>query len=128
MSQWKWGQEHVAIINHRVYSHVPLLDRLSDLSFPSSGDYYTLDRGNGFDAPADMPLARTHAAGYRGIFDLSDPAQSRFVIATGESGHIFSAHYSDLLPLWREGKSITLAGGEADFDKAGAKRFVFTPH
>ena len=65
-------------------------DRWSDLSFPSSGDFYTLDRGGGFDTPKDQPLARTQAGGYRGIFDLADPARSRFIIATGQSGHIFS--------------------------------------
>ncbi len=115
------------MMSHKVFSHVPLLDRLSDLSFPSSGDFYTLDRGEGFDAPADMPLARTQGAGYRGVFDLANPDQSRFIIATGESGHILSPHYRDLLPLWREGKSITLSGAETDLDKAGAKRFVFSP-
>jgi len=32
------------------------------------------------------------------------------MIATGESGHIFSRHYGDLTPLWNDVKSITLAG------------------
>ena len=60
MSQWKWGHEHVALLQHKVYSHIPLLDRVSDLSMPSSGDFYTLDRGGGFEAPAG-PAVRTHA-------------------------------------------------------------------
>ena len=32
MSKWRWGAEHVALIKHKVFSHVPLLDRVSDLS------------------------------------------------------------------------------------------------
>ena len=119
MSQWRWGREHVALLQHKVYSHIPLLDRISDLSMPSSGGFYTLDRGGGFDTPADQPYARTHGGGYRAIYDLADPDKSRFVIATGESGHIFSPHYRDLAPLWIEGKSITLAGDE---DGAEARR------
>ena len=51
MSQWKWGHEHVALLQHSVYSHIPLLDRVSDLSMPSSGGYYALDRGGGSNAP-----------------------------------------------------------------------------
>jgi len=127
MSQWKWGHEHIALLQHKVYSHIPLLDRVSDLSMPSSGDFYTLDRGGGFEVPADQPFARTHGAGFRGIYDLSDPDNSRFVITTGESGHIFSPHYRDLAPLWIVGKSITLSGSEDDLKRAGAQELVFTP-
>ena len=110
MSQWRWGAEHVALLQHKVYSHVPLLDRVSDLWLPSSGDFYTLDRGGGFEAPADQPFARTQGGGFRGLYDLADPDKSRFMITTGQSGHIFSPHYRDLAPLWIDGKSITIAG------------------
>ena len=127
MSQWRWGREHVALMQHKVYSHIPLLDRISDLSLPSSGGFYTLDRGGGFDTPADQPYARTHGGGYRAIYDLADPDRSRFIIATGESGHIFSPHYRDLAPLWIEGKSITLAGDEDALKRAGAQELTFTP-
>ena len=127
MSKWRWGAEQKAIVTHKVFSHVPLLDLVSDLSFASSGDFYSLDRGGGFDTPADQPLARTQAGGYRGIFDLSNPANSRFMIATGQSGHIFSPHYRDLLPLWRAGKSITLSGSEDDLKRGGATLTTFAP-
>jgi penicillin G amidase len=125
MSKWTWGSEHVVLLRHKVYSHIPLLDRISDLSMPSSGDYYTLDRGGGFEAPADMPFARTHGGGFRGLYDLADPDKSRFMITTGQSGHIFSPHYRDLAPLWIDVKSIPLAGTEAELEKAGAKELVF---
>jgi penicillin G amidase len=127
MGQWRWGKEQVAILTHTLYSHVPLLDRLSDLSRPTSGGFYTLDRGEGFDPKPDRPFARTHAAGFRGLYDLGDPDKSRFMITTGESGHIFSPHYGDLVPLWSEGKAITLAGSEADLKQGGAQELVFTP-
>jgi penicillin amidase len=127
MSQWKWGHEHITLLQHKVYGHIPLLDRASDLSMPASGDFYTLDRGGGFEVPADQPFARTQGAGFRGLYDLADPDKSRFVIATGESGHIFSRHYRDLAPLWFDGKSITLAGSEDDLKRAGAQELVFTP-
>ena len=127
MSQWRWGKEHVAVLTHKLYSHVPLLDRLSDLSRPSSGGFYTLDRGEDFSPEADHPFARTRAGAFRGLYDLGDPDKSRFMIATGESGHIFSPHYGDLVPLWSEGKSITLAGSEDDLRRNGAQALVFTP-
>ena len=125
-SKWSWGAEQTAVVTHKVFSHVPGLDVLSDLSFPSSGDSYSLDRGGGFDTPRDQPLARTQAGGYRGLFDLADPTRSRFVIATGQSGHIFSRHYRDLMPLWRAGRAITLSGGEDELKARGASLTTFT--
>ncbi len=127
VNKWRWGDEHVSLLTHRFYSHLPLFDRLSDLSVRSSGDYYALDRGGGNPPLPDHPFARTHAAGYRGIYDLGDPDKSRFMIATGESGHIFSAHYGDLVPLWNDVKAITLAGAEEDLKRRGASEFVFRP-
>ena len=39
MNLWRWGAEHRAVLEHPVFSHVPLLDRLSDLSVSSSGGF-----------------------------------------------------------------------------------------
>ena len=127
MSQWEWGAEHQALLRHQVYAHVPLFDRLTDLSLPSSGGFYTLDRGGGYDVVADMPFARTHGGGFRGLYDLADPAKPRFMIATGESGHIFSSHYGDLTPLWNDVKSITLAGSEDELKRGGAQELTLAP-
>ena len=127
MTQWRWGAEHISVLRHQLYSHLPLLDRISDLSVPSSGGFYTLDRGGGFDAPAGLPFARTHGPGFRGIYDLADPAKSRFMITTGQSGHIFSRHYRDLVPLWNDVRSITLTGSEDDLRKAGARELILSP-
>jgi penicillin G amidase len=127
MSQWRWGAEHMSLLQHRVYSNLPLLDRISDISVPSGGDRYTLDRGGGFETPGKAPFARTHGAGFRGLYDLADPERSRFMIATGESGHIFSPHYRDLVPLWNNVKSITLTGSEEDLRKAGARELILSP-
>ena len=126
MSKWRWGDEHVAVLTHKLYSHLPLLDRLSDLSVRSSGDFYTLNRGGAHQPSIDHPFERNHAAGYRGIYDLGDPDKSRFMITTGESGHIFSPHYGDLVPLWNDVKAITIAGSEEDLKRRGASEFVFS--
>jgi penicillin amidase len=127
MSRWTWGAEHQALLRHQVYRHVPLLARLADLSLPSSGGFYTLDRGGGSGAPSDLPFARTIGGGFRGLYDLSDPRKSRFIIATGESGHIFSSHYGDLAPLWNDVRSITLSGSEDELKESGAEQLTLKP-
>ncbi|HEY3623786.1 MAG TPA: penicillin acylase family protein [Roseiarcus sp.] len=127
MSHWRWGAEHKAVLQHQVYSHVPLFDRLSDLSVSSSGGFYTLDRGGGSEVFPDLPFARTQGGGFRGLYDLANPDKSRFMIATGESGHIFSHHYGDLAPLWNDVKSITLTGSEDQLKKTGAQELTLEP-
>ena len=127
-SRWRWGHEHVAVLTHKVYSHIPLLDRFSDLSMPSSGGFYTLDRGGGYEQPENLPFARTQGGGFRGLYDLSDLDKSRFMITTGQSGHIFSPHYGDLAPLWNDVKSIPIAGSEAQLRQNGAKELLFSPN
>ena len=127
MSQWRWGAEQMSVLRNQLYGHVPLLDRVSDLSVPSGGGFYTLNRGGGFETPPDKPFARTHGPGFRGLYDLADPEKSRFMIATGESGHIFSPHYRDFVPLWNDVKSITLTGSEDDLKRNGAQELTLSP-
>ena len=127
MSQWRWGAEQMSVLRNQLYGHVPLLDRVSDLSVPSGGGFYTLNRGGGFETPPDKPFARTHGPGFRGLYDLADPEKSRFMIATGKSGHIFSPHYRDFVPLWNDVKSITLTGSEDDLKRNGAQELTLSP-
>ena len=72
-------------------------------------------------------IERTHGGRFRGLYDLADPAKSRFMIATGESGHIFSSHYGDLTPLWNDVKSITLTGSENELKQAGGEELTLKP-
>ena len=74
-----------------------------------------------------MPFARTQGGGFRGLYDLSDLDKSRFMITTGESGHIFSAHYGDLAALWIDVKSITITGTEDELRAKGAKELTLAP-
>jgi penicillin G amidase len=127
MKAWRWGRENVATFRHNFFSHIPLLDRLSEIRMESGGDAYTLDCGGGNGKDGNNPFARTHGPGYRAIYDLGDPDASRFMIATGQSGHIFSRHYADLAPLWLEGRSITLAGSEDDLKRQGVEMLTLTP-
>ncbi|MCA0449303.1 MAG: penicillin acylase family protein, partial [Proteobacteria bacterium] len=63
-----------------------------------------------------------HGAGFRGVFDLSDPAGAWVVIATGQSGHPMSRHWSDLLPAWRDGALLRL--GPIEGEPAGRLRLL----
>ena len=127
MTRWRWGAAHRSMLTNKFYTHLPLLRSRADIAMPSDGDFYTLDRGGSFVMQEPEPFARRHGGGYRGLYDLANPAQSRFMIATGQSGHLFSPHYRDLAEPWNEVKSIALSGGRDDLLKQGAQELRLTP-
>ena len=127
MNKWRWGDEHISVLHNKVFGHIPYLSKLSDLSVASNGGYYTLDRGESTDVDAEHPFLRRHAGGFRGDYDLGDANQSRFMIATGQSGNILSPHYGDLVKPWNEGKYITLKGTHDELAAQGLPELVLKP-
>ena len=49
----------------------------------------------------DGPYTDLHGPALRAIYDLSDLDKSVFLTALGQSAHVLSPHYDDLLPRWR---------------------------
>ena len=88
---------------------------------------FTVNRAASRFSNADAPYANIHGAGYRAVYDLSDLDNSRFMIATGQSGHPLSPHYSDLVDLWRDGLFLPLAGSPADVAARGTGVTMITP-
>ena len=59
--------------------------------------------------PGDPQAYRVeHGPGLRTILDLGDPARSRIVVSTGQSGLPLSPHYRNQMPLWAAGASLPL--------------------
>jgi penicillin amidase len=86
---------------------VPGLGTLARLSVPTAGDGETVARAGARSEQGGM-FPNVHGAGFRGVFDLSDPSGAQVVIATGQSGHPMSRHWGDLLPIWQQGRLIRL--------------------
>ena len=72
------------------------------------GGDHTLLRGQ-IAGRGPEPYLNVHAAGFRAVYDFSDPDSSVFIIATGESGHLLSRHYDDLAALWRRSEYIPMS-------------------
>ena len=104
----RWGDAHTAMHDHLTLGHIPVLNLLINLRQSVSGGDFTLLRGLSSGDPHN-PFENVHAAVYRGVYDLSDPDSSLYVISTGQSGHLFSRHYDDLGQLWRRGEYITMS-------------------
>ena len=102
---WRWGAAHQAVFAHPLLGELPLVGGFASRSVAVDGDDTTLLRGGNGRLGQFSAL---HGAAYRGIYDLADLERSRFVVTPGQSGNLLSEHAWDMLPLWAEGRTITI--------------------
>jgi len=107
-SRWRWGEAHYAKGAHRPFGEVDLLKGFFNVEVESGGGPFTLDRGTTRLGNVADPYANTNASSYRGIFDLSDLDQATYIQTTGQSGNVFSGHYSDLAAIWADVNAIQI--------------------
>ena len=70
VSAWRWGSEHIALMENQVLDNVPGFRALLGQSFPSDGGFYSVNRGGSLGVPGKAhPLVRGSGAGFRGIYD-----------------------------------------------------------
>jgi penicillin G amidase len=103
VSQWRWGAAHQARSEHRPFSRIKALAPLFELRAATGGDSYTLNAGRVSvkpDAVTGELYLNEHAASMRAIYDLGDPAQSRFMHSSGQSGLPWVRQYRDFARSW----------------------------
>ena len=104
---WEWGRAHGAIHRHLPLGFSPSLGTLFNIRHDYGGSNFTLSRA-GSSGTGMNPYATVSGAGYRAIYDLADPDRSRFITATGQSGHFLSQHYDDLTGIWKNNQYLPM--------------------
>ena len=127
MASWRWGALHRATFTHRILTNIPILKGLADRDIPSDGGLHTVNRGGYSAGETPAPFSQLDGSGYRAVYDLSNLGNSRFMIATGQSGNFLSDHYDDLLRRWRDGEYITIAGSREDVARTADNILTLTP-
>lgn len=124
-ARWHWGEAHQARAEHRPFSRVGALAPLFELRAPAPGDTFTIDAGR----VSLVPDPRTgelylneHGPSYRGLYDLADPARSRFVTSTGPSALPWSLAYRRFFAKWA--RNETLALWDPERKRAGGLELV----
>ncbi len=102
---WRWGVAHHAVFENAFLQAIPLLGRLGRREVAVPGDDSTLFRG-GSGLLGDFQSR--HGGAYRGVYDLSDPERSRFVVAPGQSGNWLSPLAWNLVQDWADGSTMTI--------------------
>jgi penicillin amidase len=104
---WRWGRVHRAVFAHPILGRLPLIGRFASRRISTSGGDATVGRAAMPELPS-LDFEDVHAAAYRGVYDLDDLDRSRFMVAPGQSGNLFSRHVGDFIMRWRNGQTISL--------------------
>jgi penicillin amidase len=104
----RWGDVHIARLEHRPLSNVAPLRSLFEHRVAVGGDTHS-PAVAALSTRAEAPFAAVHGAGARLVFDLADDGGS-WILSTGQSGHLASDHYGDQVELWQRGRYLPLKG------------------
>ena len=114
MAAWRWGDVHKARFSHQLFGQVPFLRDLVDIEIENDGGDFTINRGSFVPGAGRNLFTNIHGPGYRAVYDLADLSNSAMTIATGQSGHPLSRHFSDLVAEWRDGRYLVLGHRGSD--------------
>jgi penicillin amidase len=106
---WQWGKIHNLALTHSLGRSKWLRPLLSLGPFPTPGDGTTINMGF---YRHSTPYAHLVGASLRFIIEVSNNCRSECILASGQSGHPFSPHYSDQTALWRTGRYIPFGASE----------------
>ncbi|MGB0505455.1 MAG: penicillin acylase family protein [Pikeienuella sp.] len=123
---WRWGEAHVAR-----HIHTPLglqfpLSMFVNIEHETSGGDFTILRAKTAGKGA-TPYQNVHAGGFRAVYDFADLDRSKFIISTGQSGHMLSRHYDGLAEMWRSGGYIPMTMNRQEIEAGALGVSVLTP-
>jgi penicillin amidase len=107
----RWGDVHIARLEHRPLSQVAALRSLFEHRVAVGGDTHS-PAVAALSSNPQSPFTAVHGAGARLVFDLSGTVAEggAWVLSTGQSGHPASDHYGDQVELWQRGRYLPLKG------------------
>jgi len=127
-SAWRWGDLHTAtFVNQPLgQSGIGLIESLFNGGpVPTSGSWDTINRtnwytDNGYTVAGSISSMRM-------IVDLGDLDASLSIQTTGQSGHPFSAHYTDMIDPWRLMDDHPMRFGQESVEAGAQNHFELRP-
>jgi penicillin G amidase len=125
MARWTWGRLNQVEFGHLMGAVKPLNLLFNRGPFPAAGGQDTLLRAS---SPPRFPPAGVDVGdALRFVADLGDWEACRAVVAGGQSGRPTSRHYSDLLGLWREGRTHPMPFAREQVERHTERRLLLLP-
>ena len=127
-SRWSWSELHTTVFHHQSLgkSGIAAVDALFNRGpYPSAGGS-DLVNATGWAANKDGYQVRSLPS-ERLIVDLGDFDNTLSVITTGQSGHAYHPHYTDLIDAWRLIKYYPLLWSAQAVQEQSSAHLVLTP-
>jgi len=124
-NDWGWGKAHTLTHKHPLGQQA-LLGKLFNVGpFEAPGAH---EVPNNLSSPlGPAPWAVTYGPSTRRIIDFADPAQARGINPVGQSGVLFSSHYSDQAPAYLAGGYLQMYLSDADVAANARNTLLLTP-
>jgi penicillin amidase len=104
--RWSWGRIHKVTFDHAMGLQKPL-DRVFNRGpEPIGGDMDTTCQTA--ILPNEPYDNKAWSPSFRQIVDLGDLSRSISIVPPGQSGHLASPHYDDLIKPWLEGEYVPM--------------------
>jgi penicillin amidase len=124
-SKWQWGRLHRVTFAHAMALKKPLDKVFNRGPFPIGGDTDTVCQTA--INPADPYEMKFWAPSHRQIIDMGDLSRSLLVYPPGQSGHLGSQHYDDLIDPWRKGKYCTILRRKEELEAELEGKLILRP-
>jgi penicillin G amidase len=121
-----WGDIRPLTFEHLVFGKVKLLGNAFNRGpMPGGGDSNTPFQST--VQPLDPMAAPSYMPNFRMVIDVGGWSNSRFVLAGGQSGNPLSAHYADLLEVWRRADGVPIPWSPEEIEAATVETLVLKP-
>jgi penicillin amidase len=126
-AKWNWGSLHTLTFENKTLgkSGVAPIEALFNRGpYPTSGGK-SIVNATGWDATVGFEV--DWLPSMRMIVDLGDLSKSLSVHTTGQSGHAYSPHYTDMVDLWRTIQYHPMRWDAADIQKTAEGHLHLAP-
>ncbi|HET6266491.1 MAG TPA: penicillin acylase family protein [Acidobacteriota bacterium] len=127
-AKWSWGRLHTTTFRNQTLgqSGIGIIEWIFNRGpFPASGGG-SLVNATSWNASADS-YEVTDLPSMRMAVDLGDLSRSIAVLTTGESGHAFNPHYTDMADMWRNIQYHPMAWGAEKIRKSAKSYLILSP-
>ncbi len=121
---WQWGNIHRVVFEHALGLKKPLDQVFNRGPFPIGGDTDTPCQTA--IAPEDPYDNKAWAPSFRQIVDMGDLSKSVFSFPSGQSGHLGSPHYDDLIEPWLKGDYLPMLWTRGQVEDHARGRLVLS--
>lgn len=127
-AKWRWGDIHQAtfVSNPLGLSGIDLIENIVNRGPVATSGGSDMVNATGFSG-IDGDFSVRALPSLRMIVDLSDFTKSLGIHTTGQSGHPYSEHYSDMVDMWRNIQYHPLLWSREQVEAAAVNTLVLKP-